>query len=285
MSPQLTVHNAQVSTASVQIKTLTISGKQVTLAVFRQLREEPLIAEDGTLNGTPWGTVNYHPGKCGNAEPHWHVVWQRGDELLRSAIACTPRWETFWCEEADRFYAACVHHWLLTGDSAYQTGGLFDLFTGELRGYSGLIKADDRYGQRNFVNRLETYRSNDQQYNLRIEVDIDQETRNAILAEIDVREARGEHDQAQKVPAVHIGDYAYCVCPACKIPKIAEKIAEAEADRDAKLAQLARIFAGVPLPELHEEYLTAVRGEAERRQHHQAVRDVFKELPQLFIAV
>jgi len=39
MSPQLTVRNAQVSTASVQIKTLTISGKQVTLAVFRQIAE------------------------------------------------------------------------------------------------------------------------------------------------------------------------------------------------------------------------------------------------------
>ena len=31
MTKQLTVHNALISTAAVQIKTLTISGKQVTL--------------------------------------------------------------------------------------------------------------------------------------------------------------------------------------------------------------------------------------------------------------
>jgi hypothetical protein len=83
----LTVHNAEIRTATVEIKTLTVSGKQVTLAVFRQLREEPLIGDDGTLNGTPWGTVNYHPDKCGD-EPgvHRHVVWQRGTDLLRSRI-------------------------------------------------------------------------------------------------------------------------------------------------------------------------------------------------------
>lgn len=85
--PQLTVHNAQISTATVEIKTLTISGKQVTLAVFRQLIEQPLIASDGTLNGVPWGTVNYHPDKCSSDDPrHWHVVWQDGGELRRSRV-------------------------------------------------------------------------------------------------------------------------------------------------------------------------------------------------------
>jgi hypothetical protein len=84
---QLTVHNAQISTAAVEIKTLTISGKQVTIAVFRQLREERLISFDGTLNGVPWGTVNYHPDKCGDDfADHIHVVWQRGSELLRSRV-------------------------------------------------------------------------------------------------------------------------------------------------------------------------------------------------------
>ena len=32
--------NAVINTAAVQIKTLTVAGKQVTLAVFRQLIEE-----------------------------------------------------------------------------------------------------------------------------------------------------------------------------------------------------------------------------------------------------
>lgn len=56
----MTVHpmrilNAEIKTAVVEIKTLTVSSKQVTLAVFRQLMEEPLVNDDGTLNGTPWG--------------------------------------------------------------------------------------------------------------------------------------------------------------------------------------------------------------------------------------
>lgn len=99
---KLTVHNAEITTASVEVKTLTISGKQVTLAVFRQLREEPLIAEDGTLNGLPWGTVNYHPDKCGSDAAHVHVVWQKGAELLRCNVKQSA-WtkEFFFSEEAD----------------------------------------------------------------------------------------------------------------------------------------------------------------------------------------
>jgi hypothetical protein len=103
--PQLTVHNAQVSTATVEIRTLTIDGKQVTLAVFRQLPDEPLIAEDGTLRGVPWGRVNYHPDKVPGTDgwghlprpvpctsedsvygEHIHVVWQKGAELRRAIV-------------------------------------------------------------------------------------------------------------------------------------------------------------------------------------------------------
>lgn len=90
----LTVHNAELKTAAVEVQTLTISGKQVTLAVFRQLKEEALIADDGTLNGLPWGAVNYHPDKCGGdsrAHLHLHVVWQLGTELRRSRVD-KPSW-------------------------------------------------------------------------------------------------------------------------------------------------------------------------------------------------
>ncbi|WP_329521202.1 hypothetical protein [Spirillospora sp. NBC_01491] len=90
MTAPLTVHNAEIKTAAVEIRMLTISGKQVTLAVFRQLREEPLIAEDGTLNGVPWGVVNYHPNKCADQSEHLHVVWQSGIDLRRSTVnPCT----------------------------------------------------------------------------------------------------------------------------------------------------------------------------------------------------
>ncbi|KQZ07264.1 hypothetical protein AB0K86_33035 [Streptomyces clavifer] len=83
---QLMARNATITTASVEVKTLTIKGKQVTLAVFRQLKDEPLIAEDGTLLGEPWGIVNYHPDKCADAPEHLHVVWQKDDALRRSAV-------------------------------------------------------------------------------------------------------------------------------------------------------------------------------------------------------
>lgn len=108
MTKRLTVQNASITTAAVEVKTLTISGKQVTLAVFRQLREEPLIADDGTLNGQPWGYVNYHPDKCADATPHWHVVWQRGDELLRSRVSHAAPGGKFWSDAGDRFISAHV---------------------------------------------------------------------------------------------------------------------------------------------------------------------------------
>src|SRR5438132_1220616 len=103
--PQLTVHNAEVKTAAVEIRTLTISGKQVTLAVFRQLQEQPLVAENGTLNGLPWGTVNYHPDRCGDSGEHLHVVWQQGGELRRSLVR-KPWWRPYWSDEVAAFAQA-----------------------------------------------------------------------------------------------------------------------------------------------------------------------------------
>jgi hypothetical protein len=86
MAKQLTVHNATVTTAAVEVKTLTISGKQVTLAVFRQLREELLLGGDGNFLGEPWGYVNYHPDKCEADLQHLHVVWQHGSDLRRARV-------------------------------------------------------------------------------------------------------------------------------------------------------------------------------------------------------
>lgn len=98
---QLNAQNAVIKTATVEIKALTVSGRQVTQAVFRQLREEELIAEDGTLNGVPWGYVNYHPDKCGGDLgdcQHRHIVWQRGEELLRSHVLVRPRFSAYYVD-------------------------------------------------------------------------------------------------------------------------------------------------------------------------------------------
>jgi hypothetical protein len=104
----LTTHNAQITTATVQIKTLTIGGKQVTLAVFRQLIEEQLIDADGNLNGVPWGTINYHPDKCGADDGHHlHAVWQQGTVLRRSRIDQPDWWRArFYSESSDGYVQA-----------------------------------------------------------------------------------------------------------------------------------------------------------------------------------
>lgn len=83
---KLTVRNAEIKTATVEVRTLTLSGKQVTLSVFKQIEQEDLINGDGSLAGEPWGRVNYHPDKCADGKVHSHVVWQHGSELRRDAI-------------------------------------------------------------------------------------------------------------------------------------------------------------------------------------------------------
>jgi hypothetical protein len=130
MSPQLNVRNAQVSTATVEIKTLTLSGKGVTQAVFRQFIEAPLIKEDGNLNGVAWGTVNYHPDKCADdPSPHWHVVWLQGEELRRSKVTVTYEpGPVFWSKALEHLHAASVHHWLDTGEVRYGGSGIFNVF-------------------------------------------------------------------------------------------------------------------------------------------------------------
>ncbi|MEV5819262.1 hypothetical protein AB0L22_08815 [Micromonospora haikouensis] len=86
----LTTRNAEIRTAAVEIRTLTMSGKQVTLTVFRQLPEQPLIGDDGTLHGVPWGWVNYHPEPkdCPTVD-HRHIVWQHGTDLRRATVEVT----------------------------------------------------------------------------------------------------------------------------------------------------------------------------------------------------
>jgi hypothetical protein len=80
------VEQAEVRTATITVRALTIDRRQVTLAVFRQLQEEPLVDVDGgTFRGLPWGRVNYCPDRraCSSSR-HLHVVWQKGDELRRA---------------------------------------------------------------------------------------------------------------------------------------------------------------------------------------------------------
>lgn len=83
---KLAVAEAQIHTASVEVKTLTISGKQVTLAVFKQLKEGAMSADN---IDAIWGQVNYCPGRnhCSGDAWHIHVVYQEGAELRRAAVS------------------------------------------------------------------------------------------------------------------------------------------------------------------------------------------------------
>ena len=87
---KLDTHQATVQTATVEVKTLTIGRRQVTLSVFRQLIDTPPLIDvlEGEFNGPPWGRVHYFPPPCNDLADtgHLHVVWQFGGELRRACV-------------------------------------------------------------------------------------------------------------------------------------------------------------------------------------------------------
>jgi len=126
---KINVHDASLKTATVEVKSLTISGKQVTMGVFRQLEQERLIdSETGAFNGLPWGRVNYFWPTCDGAEKdgyvsfvdgcfgdntarhgnHLHIVWQHGQELRRACVY--PPW-TFKHQVEEEIYQTALCTW------------------------------------------------------------------------------------------------------------------------------------------------------------------------------
>lgn len=93
----INVEQAEVRTATVTVRALTIDGRQVTMALFRQLQEDRLVEDDGGLRGLPWGRVNYCPDRkaCPSGR-HFHVVWQDGDELRRATEKPPPARPDYW---------------------------------------------------------------------------------------------------------------------------------------------------------------------------------------------
>jgi len=86
LSKKINVSQAQIKTATIEIKAITLSGKQMTLAVFRQLQNEDLIdSQTLQLKGVPWGIVNYHLSDC-PTEEHYHIIWQKGNELRKAIV-------------------------------------------------------------------------------------------------------------------------------------------------------------------------------------------------------
>ena len=83
MAQVINIQDAKLKTLSVEIKALTVNGKQMTLSVFRQLPEANIFDGEGRLRGTAWGFVRHRWGDMPDGAIH--VVWQRGESLCRFA--------------------------------------------------------------------------------------------------------------------------------------------------------------------------------------------------------
>lgn len=85
---QILVSEAAINTVAVEVKTLKVKSRQVTLALFRQIKAE---FPEPRSNPVLWGHVNYHPDKCSDEREHMHVVWQKGSELRRATVYKKPQ--------------------------------------------------------------------------------------------------------------------------------------------------------------------------------------------------
>lgn len=90
MAKKISAQEATLHTTTVEVKTLVISNRQVTLSVYRQIPKQDIICWENppTLWGVPWGRVNYYFDECKKEDPntHMHVVWQRESELRRACV-------------------------------------------------------------------------------------------------------------------------------------------------------------------------------------------------------
>ena len=85
----LCVMNAEIQTATVELRTLVVSDRQVTLSTFRQIIEERIIDDNCDIIGIPWGLVMYYPDKYSQSKIG-NLIWQKGNELRRWVIPDEP---------------------------------------------------------------------------------------------------------------------------------------------------------------------------------------------------
>jgi hypothetical protein len=275
MTRQLTTQNATITTAAVEVKTLTISGKQVTLAVFRQLKEERLVAEDGTLNGEPWGAINYHPDKCSAAAEHLHVVWQKGTELRRAYVDAEPNLD----RALPGQYRVSAAEYSSVATNRYLTALV----------YMGLKAGNDSI----LESRPPTFATRHATHLAQLELPEE-------LSQTKAFWVKGTVPQA----AVDAADLASaCTIAQAEVesggkgtvssrwqPKTAAELQD-EADRqrakydEAMSALRAVIEKCGGLDAIGDAYAAEIEAEEERRQRHHDVHASLAKLPQLFIAV
>lgn len=88
MGKVITVEQAELKTATVEIRHLIVSARKMTLSVFRQIEHEPLLLRNGNtfgFAGMPWGRVGYYWGD--HDRDDLHILWQKGRELRRSLVS------------------------------------------------------------------------------------------------------------------------------------------------------------------------------------------------------
>jgi hypothetical protein len=247
--PALTVRNAEIRTASVEVKTLAMSGKQVTLAVFRQLREQPLIAEDGRLNGQPWGVINYHPDKCADALPHLHVVWQSGSDLFRASELVDAQFDPYFDAAAGSDYLESQVRYTLACGVGRLPGSRDEQIRKEVNGLTVRIKVSDAVIAALSVHELlEGYRG-------------DLAGRGDELVWTYESRVDGGGGRVER--------------------PLRQVVAKLEAQLDERINKLN----GTALQAATQRLVDEVAVECERRVRHRAARKALADLPQLFIAV
>lgn len=99
MQKLITIEDVNLKSMAVEIKALTVNGKQMTLSVFRQLPHLSIWDNMFEQIGTPWGRVLYFWGNNKDCNG-FQVVWQKGDQLFRS-VHWVPHIENICRRDAD----------------------------------------------------------------------------------------------------------------------------------------------------------------------------------------
>jgi len=140
MGTRIAAHEATIKTASVEIRALTVSGRQVTLSVFRQLQEEQVVDQESlTLKGPVWGKVNYlWGGDAKRTDDPLHMVWQKGDELRRAIIPRDIDSFSYWSEARkaiDEYFRAASLLSIVEGRYSPDELGGQNRFSATIEGY------------------------------------------------------------------------------------------------------------------------------------------------------
>jgi hypothetical protein len=93
-----TTEDVKINTVQIEIKSLTVGRKQLTLSLMRQIIEEDLIDHDTLqFKGIPWGHVNYFWGshKDLSFPEYLNIIWQKGKVLRRCVIKSFERYHDY----------------------------------------------------------------------------------------------------------------------------------------------------------------------------------------------